>query len=290
MPMPSGIPIIDTMLSVPSGEQKRNYDFMRPLFRDAESLRSFDFPVQYMFKEFPKVEKQEDYITYTLELMDRFGIERGMTGVSLEDPESNNNLAVRRHPDRFIASAGCDPNRGMEGVRDLVRLHEEYGLKAVTAFPAGNFPQVPISDGRWYPIYAKCIELDVAFFCCMGVPGPRIPMAPQHVEQVDEICWFFPELRFVFRHGTEPWQALAVKLMLKWPNLFYSTSAFAPKHYPKEIIAYANTRGADKILYAGYFPAGLTLERIFSDMPHVPFRDAVWPKFLRENAERVLKL
>ncbi|MEN8159285.1 MAG: amidohydrolase family protein [Myxococcota bacterium] len=290
MPMPAGIPIIDTMLSVPSGEQKRSYDFMRPLLRDAESLRSFDFPVEYMFKDFPKVEKQEDYITYTLQLMDRFGIERAMTGVTLDDPEANNNLAVRRHPDRFIATAGCDPNRGMEGVRDLVRIHEAYGIKSVSAFPAGNFPQIPISDGRWYPIYAKCIELDVALFCCMGVPGPRIPMAPQHVEQVDEICWFFPELRFVFRHGTEPWQALAVKLMLKWPNLFYSTSAFAPKHYPKEIIAYANTRGADKILYAGYFPAGLTLERIFGDLPNVPFRDHVWPKFLRENAERVLKL
>jgi predicted TIM-barrel fold metal-dependent hydrolase len=290
MPMPPGVPIIDTMLSVPSVEAKRGYDFMRPLFRDEESLRSFDFPVQYMFKDFPRIDKQEDYITYTLQLMDRFGIERGMTGVTLGDPEANNNLAVRRHPDRFIASAGCDPNRGMEGVRDLMRLHEEYGIKAVSAFPAGNFPQVPIRDGRWYPIYAKCVELDVAFFCCMGVPGPRIPMAPQLVEQVDEICWFFPELRFVFRHGTEPWQALAVKLMLKWPNLYYSTSAFAPKHYPKEIIAYANTRGADKILYAGYFPAGLTLERIFSDMPGVPFRDAVWPKFLRENAARVLKL
>jgi predicted TIM-barrel fold metal-dependent hydrolase len=290
MPMPSGIPIIDTMLSVPNSEAKRNYDFMRPLFRDEESLKSFDFPVQYMFKDFPKVDKQEDYITYTLQLMDRFGIERGMTGVTLDDPEANNNLAVRRHPDRFIASAGCDPNRGMEGVRDLVRLHDEYGIKSVSAFPAGNFPQIPIRDGRWYPIFSKCVELDVAFFCCMGVPGPRIPMAPQLVEQVDEICWFFPELRFVFRHGTEPWQALAVKLMLKWPNLYYSTSAFAPKHYPKEIIAYANTRGADKILYAGYFPAGLTLERIFDDMPNVPFREAVWPKFLRENAERVLKL
>jgi hypothetical protein len=115
MPMPSGIPIIDTMLSVPSSEAKRNYDFMRPLFRDEESLKSFDFPVQYMFKDFPKVDKQEDYITYTLQLMDRFGIERGMTGVTLDDPEANNNLAVRRHPDRFIASAGCDPNRGMEG-------------------------------------------------------------------------------------------------------------------------------------------------------------------------------
>jgi predicted TIM-barrel fold metal-dependent hydrolase len=243
-----------------------------------------------MFKDFPKVSKQEDYITYTLQLMDRYGIERAMTGVTLDDPGANNNVAVKKHPDRFIASVGCDPNRGMVGVRDIVRAHEEFGIKSVSAFPAGNFPQIPISDGRWYPIYAKCIELDVAFFCCMGVPGPRIPMKPQLVEQVDEICWFFPELRFVFRHGAEPWQALAVKLMLKWPNLYYSTSAFAPKHYPKEIVAYANSRGADKILYAGYFPAGLTLERIFDDLPNVPFEDAVWPKFLRENALRVLKL
>jgi predicted TIM-barrel fold metal-dependent hydrolase len=35
---------------------------------------------------------------------------------------------------------------------------------------------------------------------------------------------------------------------------------------------------------------GLSLERIFKDMPEVPFRDHVWPKFLRENALRLLKL
>ncbi|EUA23102.1 hypothetical protein I553_5458 [Mycobacterium xenopi 4042] len=35
------------------------------------------------------------------------------------------------------------------------------------------------------------------------------------------------------RHGCEPWEDLAVKLMLKWPNLYYSTSAFAPRYYPK---------------------------------------------------------
>ena len=92
------------------------------------------------------------------------------------------------------------------------------------------------------------------------------------------------------RHGGEPWVDLAVKLMLKYPNLYYSTSAFAPKHYPKSIIHYANTRGADKIMYAGYFPMGLSLERIFTDMQDVPFKDEVWPKFLRENAIRAFKL
>jgi len=81
-----------------------------------------------------------------------------------------------------------------------------------------------------------------------------------------------------------------MKLMLKWPNLYYSTSAFAPKYYPEEIVRYANSRGADKIIYAGYFPMGLSLERIMTDMPNVPFKDSVWPKFLRENAKKVLKL
>jgi predicted TIM-barrel fold metal-dependent hydrolase len=35
---------------------------------------------------------------------------------------------------------------------------------------------------------------------------------------------------------------------------------------------------------------GLSLDRIFSELPNVPFRDHVWPKFLYENAARVLKL
>jgi predicted TIM-barrel fold metal-dependent hydrolase len=35
---------------------------------------------------------------------------------------------------------------------------------------------------------------------------------------------------------------------------------------------------------------GLSLERIFDDMPNVPFKDEVWPKFLRENAKRVFKV
>ena len=100
----------------------------------------------------------------------------------------------------------------------------------------------------------------------------------------------FPELTFVTRHGCEPWTALAVKLMLKCPGLHYSTSAFAPKHYPRDIIDYANTRGADKIIYGGYYPWGFELERVFSELEGVGFNDDVWPKFLRHNAVRVLNL
>ena len=261
---------------------------MKPLLMDEESRTMFKMPAQYMFKDIPDTGKKEDYVAYTVEQMDKHNIQIAMLGI--DDHNEVAKEALRRHPDRFICSYEANPNNGMEEVRKIVRLHEEYGIKAVTGFASGLCPQVPYNDKRWYPIYAKLVELDIPFCPCVGVPGPRLPMAPQKVELLDEICWFFPELKVVMRHGAEPWEKLAWKLMLKYPNLYYMTSAFAPKHYPQEIVNFANSRGADKVMYAGYFPMGLSLDRIFKDMPNVPFKDEVWPKFLSENARRVFKL
>ena len=198
--------------------------------------------------------------------------------------------ARRDYPARFIFDYPANPNLGMDEIRRIRRLHREFGLHSVSVFPCGLNPQVPINDKKMYPLYATCVELGLPILVNVGVPGPRVPMEPQKVEHVDEVCWFFPELKFVMRHGAEPWEELAVKLMLKYPNLYYCTSAFAPRHYPQAIIDYANTRGAHKIMYAGYFPMGLSLERIFRELPDVPFKDEVWPAFLSGNARRVFKI
>jgi predicted TIM-barrel fold metal-dependent hydrolase len=286
--MPAGMRAIDLMLQIPSDDFSQKYEFLKPLLLDKESRESFKFPAQYMFHDVPATGKAADYVALTLGEMDKFGIERAMIGVGIGDRDARR--ALKEHPDRFFGSFEVNPNLGMDAVRALVQAHEELGIKAATAFPAGLCPQVPINDKKFYPLYAKCVELDIPICICAGVPGPRVPMAVQDVALLDEVCWFFPDLRVVTRHGCEPWTELAVKLMLKWPNLYYSTSAFAPRHYPKAILDYANTRGADKIMYAGYFPMGLTLERIFRELPNVPLRDEVWPKFLRENAIRVFKL
>jgi len=284
--MPTDVGIIDTMIGFP-GPDFGVYDFIQRQVKDAESAE-FDFPVEYMFKNVPKrlYGSDDDPVGVTLGEMDRFGIEIGLIGCEGAQGER----ALRDHPDRFVASAHVDPNDVLGEIRRIRRLADEFDLRAVTAFPVGCEPPVPIDDAKFYPIYALCCELDLPIFVCAGVPGPRLPMAPQHVERIDQVMYDFPELTLVTRHGCEPWEALAVKLMLKWPGLHYSTSAFAPKYYPKAIVDYANTRGADKIIYAGYFPMGLSLERIMGDMPGVGFKDDVWPKFLRHNAARVLKL
>jgi predicted TIM-barrel fold metal-dependent hydrolase len=284
--MPEGIGVVDLMIGFPAADAQRHYDFLKPQLRDAGSA-DMQFPAEYMFKEVPNhLDEGDDPVDVTLGEMDRLGIAIGLVGLGGEASKR----ALKEHPDRFKASVEIDPNQITEAVRRIRRAHDEHDIRAVSTFPAGCNPQVPVSDRRYYPIYQTCIDLDVPIISNAGIAGPRLPSACQDVMHFDEVCYDFPELRIVMRHGAEPWEDLAVKLMLKWPGLHYMTSAFAPKYYPKAIVDYANTRGAEKVMYAGYYPMGLSLERIFAELPQVPFRDHVWAPFLRDNAMRVFKL
>ena len=289
MGMPTDLGIVDLGIGFPYGsveEKVHTYDFFRANLKDAESLREMEFPAQYMFKQVPDiVDPSVDRVEWVLEKMDQFGISVAKVGLS-----ENGIRAQREYPDRFVLGASVNPHEGVDALRKLEHQKAEYDIVSAMIFPSGLVPQAAVNDKKLYPVYMKCIELDIPMTINGGIVGPRMPSWPQFVEHFDEVCYDFPELKIVMMHGGEPWTALAVKLMLKWPGLHYMTSAFAPKHYPEDIIKYANSRGADKIMYCGYFPAGLTLERQFRDMPNVPFRDEVWPKFLRENALRVFKI
>ena len=286
MTLPSGVPVVDLMVALPPAAGDQTWrDQLRPLLKDPESA-NFAHPASYMFRNLPAARYATDPVPAVLEEMDRFGVERALIGVHPDDDTSRR--AVRDHADRFIASYDVDPNRGVAGIRALRAAVNDLGVRAATAFTAGTFPQVPLDAPAWYPLYAECIELDVPLFVTVGIPGPRVPFAPQDVRRLDQVCYDFPELVVVMRHGADPWADLAVKLMLKWPGLHYSTSAFAPRYYPRAIVDYANTRGAAKVCFAGYFPMGLSYETIFEQLPSVPFRDHVWPQFLRGNALRLL--
>ena len=272
------------MLGVPTGDPRRWYDFLRKQLLDRESREDFEFPAQYMFKNVPHLEEHmDDPVGYVLSEMDQprrrqgdgrhvVPERRARSGSSRTTPTASSGASRWTRTRAWRASASSRP-RSRSSARRRRRRSPRACRRRCRSTTRSSIP-----------IYAKCVELDIPICVCAGMPGPRVPFECQNVALIDEVCWFFPELKFVTRHGCEPWADLAVKLMLKWPNLYYSTSAFAPKYYPKDVIHYANTRGADKVMYAGYFPMGLTLDRIWTEMPDVPFRDHVWPKFLRENA------
>lgn len=275
MGYPAEVGVIDTLIGLP----------LEP--HTAETPDRHE-EIAYMFTDMPALERSDRSILELLETMDRHGIDKGLIPVLPGDELAER--AVRSNPDRLLGCLDVDPRLGMTAVQDLERAHQELGIVAAQYMPSLLSPPMPINDREAYPIYAKCIELDIPIFVNGGVPGPKLPFAPQHPGLVDDVCRYFPELKFVFRHCCEPWVDLTVKLLLKYENLHYSTTGFAPRYYPAEIIEFANTRGADKVMYGGYYPYGLDIDRIFTELRELPLRDEVWPKFLRGNAAGVLKV
>jgi hypothetical protein len=204
--------------------------------------------------------------------LDRFGVERA--GIGLDDDPELARAALASHPTRFFARSEADPRRGMVELLRLERLAHDPGLRAVTASPARLF--LPIDDKHFYPLFAKCVELDVALCPSLGVPEEPVPFAPQQVERIDEVAGFFPELRIAMKDGCEPWQALAVLLMRKHPNLSYLTNRRLPSEIPAEIVAFANEDGTHQVMFASGVRG---LEPVFKGLPEIAGRQ-VWPRFL----------
>ena len=98
--------------------------------------------------------------------MDEWGVELGHGRRRRRgEGESRARRRSSATPTASSPSVNADPNEGMDGIRE-----DREGLRDLRAsgpsrmFPAGCFPQVAINDKKMYPIYAKCVELDIPVF------------------------------------------------------------------------------------------------------------------------------
>jgi hypothetical protein len=289
MPRPKDIAAIDLMMFLTTHSQGSALPRLGRGIQKAPEDQKSSSPIGYMFKETDARYDEAADIDRVVALMDKHNVAIAQVPIHPNDPEKALEI-FEKHPKRFIGDVSVDANKGMEAVRALeatAKLH--LNVRSVTIGASFIYPQVPLDDKKWYPIYAKCIELGLPINVFVGVPGPRVPFKGQHPELLDELAWFFPELKIVMRHGGEPWTQLCCKLMLKWPNLYYCTSAFAPKYYPRDVLDFANKRGRDKVLFTGYYPT-LSYDRIFEELDDLPLRDETWAPFLRDNAVRIYGL
>lgn len=249
------------------------------------------YDVEYLFPELAERWRRKTTLTEMIAMMDEAGVGisvlcSGYGGVDDVDDVGWVLDAHEKHPDRFLVSHAVDPRRGMDAVREVEAMVTQHDCRLIrmVGFEIG----LPYTDPAYYPIFAKCVELDVPVGLNVGIPGPLIAGLVQHPIAIDTICAFFPDLKIIMQHGGEPWIDICVKLLLKWPNVFYMTSAFAPKRVPGQILHLANSRGADKIMWASDFPL-LTFSRCASEIAEMSFRDEERrQKFARENALTVL--
>ncbi len=219
-----------------------------------------------------------------IEAMDRAGVEKCIITTNAEDPAEHVLKFPRLHPDKFVLSLSLDPTRGMSAIRALEQMvrDEPVVLARITPFMIN----LPPNDRVYYPVYAKCIELDLPIAINTGIPGPPMPGKCQDPMYLDEVCVFFPELKLVMAHGADPWWDVAIRLMIKYRNLYLQTSAYAPRYFPPQLIQYMNTRGQEKIMFASDHPV-LSFERCVKEAEALDLREGVLDRFLYANAERL---
>jgi predicted TIM-barrel fold metal-dependent hydrolase len=219
------------------------------------------------------------------EAMDRAGVEKCIITTLAEDPSEHVLSFPRADPDRFVLSLSLDPRNGMKAVRALERMVREQPvvLARITPFMIGA---IPPNDRVYYPVYAKCIELDLPIAINTGLPGPPMPGKCQDPMYLDEVCVIFPELKLVMAHGADPWWDVAIRLMIKYRNLYLQTSAYAPRYFPPQLIHFMNTRGKEKILFASDHPV-LSFERCVKEAEALDLREGVLDNFLYANADRL---
>ena len=286
--------IVDPFVVLKSRPELADVPMPQRALRDAESLRAWPSSdvAGYLFRKDPDREAREAIahdLSAWLANLERWQICQAQVPLPATAPdEVFEQLA--EHSARVSLAVRLDPHDGMTGVRRLRQLAGRYpGIRSVSLSPHMTYPLIAPDSREYYPIYAACVELELAAFVNVGFPGPRVPAAAQDPIHLDEVCWFFPELTVVMRHGGEPWVDTCVKMLLRWPNLYYSTTAFAPRYYPQPIIDLLNTRGRDRVIWAGYWPT-LSYERLAREVCALPVKPDAWPAFLRDNARRAFRL
>lgn len=158
---------------------------------------------------------------------------------------------VSAAPDRFIGLYGINPLERMAGVRALEDAVVKHNFMGAVMHPQG-FGLAP-DEPDWFPFYTKCAELDVPIFSLAGHAAEEMPNEPGRPLHLERVALYFPELRIVGVSGW-PWVAEMVSLAWKFPNVYYGTSQYRPKHWDRELISFAKGRGVGKVLFGTGYP------------------------------------
>lgn len=110
----------------------------------------------------------------------------------------------------------------------------------------------PPSDARYYPIYAKCVELGVPVFVTTAPPAqvPRAIMDYIDPRQIDVVARDFPELILIMSHGGYPFVNEAIFACMRNANVYMDLSEYELAPMAEVYVDALNKMIGDKVIFA----------------------------------------
>lgn len=188
-------------------------------------------------------------------------------------------------PKRFSGLAGVDPLMGMEQLYDLEYAVKELGFVGAHSYP--HWFRLAPDAAQWYPIYAKCCELDIPLMMQVGQnliyqKHVRLPSVARPI-LLDQIAIDFPELKLIGIHVGTPWADEMIAMAWKHENVFIGIDAYAPKHLPQPLVHYMNSYGSHKVLFGTDWPV-IDPRRGIKEVQDHGLRPKAYEQVMRTNA------
>jgi uncharacterized protein len=225
--------------------------------------------------------------------MKKANIVRGVVG---RIPNADLIAMTKQYPNSFICLAEFSAYDGMRGVRALQDIVQNHGIHGFRT--SSLYTMLPASDRRYYPLYAKCVELDipVRIYTAMSYANDR-PYDLGHPRHLDQICMDFPELRVAAGLGGWPWVNEMVALLRRHPNLYCDTASHRPRHFGtpgsgwEMFLQFGNTLLQDRIMIGlSRQTFGGSYEDLIAEYEALPLRDSVKDKWFYLNAARFFRI
>jgi predicted TIM-barrel fold metal-dependent hydrolase len=201
---------------------------------------------------------------------------------------------AERHPGRFVPFAGIDLLKGMDAVRELEHWVRDRGFRGLSLRPF--MIGLPADDRRYYPLYAKCVELDVPLSIHTSANWTTVRSSELgHPRPLDTVAADFPELKIVMSHCGYPWVLEAVLLAWKHPNVYLELAAHRPRYLAtpgtgwESLLRFGQSTIADKVLFGtGWFLLGRPPGQLVEEFRQLPVSAEVMERWLGRNAEALL--
>lgn len=206
---------------------------------------------------------------------------------------------VERHPDRIVGTCSVDPVADSAAAAWEIERCAAKGFRAVRLYP--TVQQWDPRDERIYPVYRRCIELDMVVQIHMG----WTPVVTAHLEYqrpwlLDEVGRTFPEMKLVISHLGYPYADECTCVIARHENFYCDISFWAPLHPSKILrmmVDFGSLCSFDKMLYGSSNVFFRTYPRVIRSLNGMAERYGLPPipetdlrKIMGENACRLWKI
>jgi hypothetical protein len=193
---------------------------------------------------------------------------------------------TRVYPDRFVGLAGYNPFRIKESLREIEIAVREHGFKGVYVHIYGF--DIPLHDPKMYPLFAKCVELDVPVSMQVGHVLEAMPSEHARPMYLDRIACDFPDLKMIGAHTGWPWVEELISVCYKWENIWLGIDAWMPKYLKPEVIQFVGSRmGQDRCLWG---TNGLSWKESLDQVDQLGLKPEAKRKLIRDNAVALFRL